>query len=254
MLQLMPEDRETLEFLTVAYEQLGRKEDSQRTLVALGKTLVKEKDLAALEALLPRLEACGLPEARALALRVHLMVAPAPDLTPEAPKEMTDAELTSSVSRKGIKAELALISKLFSEGVLTDEVERSVKASVEASPTDGRIFLISALQILEKENPTLSERCVAVLADRFGTPPIPLGAFEPPHDLLAKFPPIVMRVRGVIPFATIAGTALVAILNPVDEKLLAEMNEIMPCRFFLADPSAVEAALEKIFPDGGPKA
>ena len=63
-----------------------------------------------------------------------------------------------------------------------------------------------------------------------------------------------MRVRGIVPFAVICGTALVAILNPADEKLRADLNEIMPCRFYLADPSAVESVLEKLFPDGGPKA
>lgn len=254
MLQLMPEDRETLEFLTVAYEQLGRKEDSQRTLVGLAKVLMKEKDLAALEALLPRLEACGTPEARALLLRVNLLVAPAPDLTPEAPKAMTEAERSSSVSRKAIKSEVALVELLSREGVLSYDEERALRASVEASPTDGRIFLISALQILEKENLPLGERCEAFLADRFGTPPIPLGAFDPPRDLVSKFPPIAMRVRGIVPFAVICGTALVAILNPADEKLRADLNEIMPCRFYLADPSAVESVLEKLFPDGGPKA
>ena len=57
MLQLMPEDRVTLEFLVVAYEQLDRHEDAQKALVSLTKILIKEHDTAALEGLLPRLEA-----------------------------------------------------------------------------------------------------------------------------------------------------------------------------------------------------
>jgi len=254
MLQLMPEDRETLEFLTVAYGQLGRREDEQRTLVALTKTLVKERDLAALEALLPRLEASGSQEAKALALRVHLMVAPAPDLTPEAPKEQKGEDRSPSVATKAVEAELALVACLEEDGVLSEGEAKSVREQVEASPTDGRVFLISALQILEKENPALCERCIASLADRFGTPPVPLGAFDPPRDLAAGFPPQVLRVRGAVPFAVIGATALVAVLNPADDGLRTSLGEAMPCRFYLADPADVEAALGKLFADGGEKA
>ena len=75
MLQLMPEDRVTLEFLVVAYEQLGRHEDGQKALVSLAKILIKEQDAAALEGLLPRLEESDYPEAKALALKVKTLTA-----------------------------------------------------------------------------------------------------------------------------------------------------------------------------------
>ena len=45
MLQIMPEDRTTLEFLVVAYDQLGRHDDGQKALVSLAKKLVKDRDL-----------------------------------------------------------------------------------------------------------------------------------------------------------------------------------------------------------------
>ena len=91
MLQIMPEDRTTLEFLVVAYDQLGRHDDGQKALVSLAKILVKDRDIEALEGLLPRLEASDSAEARALSLKVRSMVAPAPDLTPESPRELTDS-------------------------------------------------------------------------------------------------------------------------------------------------------------------
>ena len=250
MLQLMPEDRVTLEFLVVAYEQLGRKEDAQRTLVSLAKILVKERDIAALEGLLPRLEASEAPEAKMLVLKIRTLVAPAPDLTPEAPQALTPEEQAASASREAITAELALVGQLVEIGLLSADQANALRAQIEVSPTDGRIFLISALQILEKENPPLCERCVAALADKFGAPPIPLAAFDLPRDLIAKFSSATMRIRGVVPFATLGKVALVALLNPADERLRAEFSEVMPCRFYLADPSAVESALGKAFAEG----
>ena len=152
MLQIMPEDRTPLEFLVVAYDQLGRHDDGQKALVSLAKILVKDRDLEALEGLLPRLEASDSAEARALSLKVRSMVAPAPDLTPESPRELTDSERAAMVSRAAISAEKSLVDSLAHAGLLEEEAAGHVLAQLEAMPTDGRVFLISALQILEKEN------------------------------------------------------------------------------------------------------
>jgi len=254
MLQIMPEDRTTLEFLVVAYDQLGRHEDGQKSLVSLARILVKDRDIAALEGLLPRLEESDWPEARALALKVRALVAPAPDLTPEKPREMTAEEHVAAVSKAAVESELALTDSLFSDGLLGEDEAKRVREQLQASPTDGRVFLISALQILEKENPALGERCIARLADEFGTPPVPLAAFDPPPDLVVKFPAVYLRVRGAVPFASLGGFALVATLSPSDESLKAALGAVMPCRFYLADAAAVEAALARAFPEEGPAA
>ncbi len=248
MLQLMPEDRVTLEFLVVAYEQLDRHEDAQKALVSLTKILIKEHDTAALEGLLPRLEASDYAEAKALSLRVKTLIAPAPDLTPEVPKEMTEDEIVESVSSAAVKAEFALVDELVDGGVLSEEESKRLKAQIEVTPTAGQVFLVSALQILEKENSTALEKCIAYLADRHAAPPIPLAAFEPPKSLFSPFPALTLRVRGAVPFALIGKDALVAILNPADEGLRSELSAVMPCRFYLTMPSFVETALARMFP------
>ena len=248
MLQLMPEDRVTLEFLVVAYEQLGRHEDAQKALVSLTKILIKERDNVALEGLLPRLEESDYPEVRALAIKVKTLVAPAPDLTPEVPKEMTESEIVEAASAAAVLAESALVDELVDGGIISKEDAGHIKAQIEATPTAGQMFLVSALQILEKENPAASERCIAYLADRHGSPPVPLAAFEPTKGLVASFPAHVMRIRGAVPFASIGKDALVAVLNPADDSLRAQLSAVMPCRFYLAMPSSVEAALAKMYP------
>ena len=253
MLQLMPEDRTTLEFLVVAYGQLGRKEDEQKMLVSLAKILVKERDMAALEGLLPRLEECENAEARVLALKVRTMVAPAPDLTPETPREMTEAERVVMASRAAVRGELALVESLLADAIISEDDAKNLREHIQATPMDGRAFLVSALQILEKENLPLAEKCVAHLADTCGAPPIPLSSFEPPKDLVSKFSDVTMCVRGVVPFATLGNFALVAMLNPADEALRAEFTSVMPCRFYLADAAAVESTLGNLFSEEAPK-
>ena len=143
MLQLMPEDRVTLEFLVVAYEQLDRHEDAQKALVSLTKILIKERDNAALEGLLPRLEESDYPEAKALSLKVKTLIAPAPDLTPEVPKEMTEEEMVESISAMAVKSELALVDELVDGKMISEEDAKHLRAQIEATPTAGQMCLVS---------------------------------------------------------------------------------------------------------------
>ena len=247
MLKIMPDDRTTLEFLVVAYDQLGDKEKSEKSLVSLANLLVKHDDLTAAEALLPRLEGAESSEAKVLALRIKRLVAPIPELTPEEPKPLTESEIAVEIAGNAIKAEVALVDLLKEGGVVSETDADAVKRQLQAMPTDGRIFLISALSVLEKENSELAEKCIAYLADKGGCPPVPLQAFEPNLELIRQFPAVELRLRGVIPFGKIGNQVLVAILNPLDERLCADLNRVAKCRFYLALPEAVEKRLAKLF-------
>ena len=247
MLKIMPEDRTTLEFLVVAYEQMGKQEKSENALVSLTNLLIRQDDLTAAEALLPRLEAAGNAAAKVLALRVKRLVAPAPDLTPEVPKTLSETEIIAELSRKAIESEILLVRDCVTGGALAAADAETVEQQLRDSPNDGRLFLISALSILEKENQTAFEKALAYLADRTGLAPVPLEAFEPRKDLAAGFPADLMRVRGFVPFAKLGETVLVAMLNPLDDELRAQLSEGRKCNFYLASASAVEQHLAKFF-------
>ena len=248
MLEIMPDDRTTLEFLVVAYEQLNQHEKAEKALVSLANLLIREGDTAALSGLLPRLKASDYEPAKVLALRVARLTAPTPDLTPEKPKELTEAEQVAEAAKAAIAAEQALANLLREGGVLSDEQHNVLCEQVGSMPTDGRVFLISAIQILEKENAGLSERAQEFLADRFGTPPVPLAAFDVKRALVHACPETLVRLRGVVPFAKLGDLTLVATLDPADDRLRASVEAAVgPCRFFLAEASAVEAVLAKVF-------
>ena len=72
--------------------------------------------------------------------------------------------------------------------------------------------------------------------------------FNASRDLVAKFPAATLRIRGAVPFAVLGKAALVAVLNPADESLRAELSAAMPCRFYIAEAGAVESALASLFP------
>ena len=248
MLELMPDDRTTLEFLVVAYEQLKEPEKEKNAVVALTKLLLKQGDYSAAEGLLPRLEAVDTDEAKILALKVRRLAAPRPELLPETPKDLTPEELVAEETRAAIEAEVALVELLRANGVISggDEAKR-VGEQISAVPTSGAVFLVSALSILEKENIELCEKCMAFLADRFSIPPVPIAPFERKADIVGRFPANLLRIHGAVPFAKIGDTALVALLNPADERLRGRLSEAMPCRFYMTLPSAAEAWLAEAF-------
>ena len=77
-----------------------------------------------------------------------------------------------------------------------------------------------------------------------------LDAFAPDVALAARLPDALVAGRGVVPFARLGDQALVALLSPHDADLRRRVGEAlgMKVRFYLADPSAVEAAVERLHP------
>lgn len=253
MLEIMPDDRTTLEFLVVAYEQLKEPEKGRKAVVSLTRLLLKQGDFAAAEGLLPRLEAIDTDEAKILALKVRRLAAPAPELVPEKPRELTPEELAAEEMREAIEAEVALVDLLRSNGVIpSDDEAARLRDQLYSTTVSGGVFLVSALLILEKENQEMCERCMAFLADRFSTPPVPISAFERKPDLIGRFSADILRIHGAVPFAKIGDVALVALLNPADERLRGRLAGAMKCRFYLTLPSAAEAWLGEAFEGKSP--
>ena len=237
MLKVMPDDRTTLEFLAVAYPQLGELDKAENAVASLARVLLKEGDVESASALLPRLEECSAPAAKAMILKVRAAISPRPELTPETPSAATTGLVSAAAE---IEAKLA-----------AELGEEATAEQLRALPDNGRLFLVSALSLLEKENPSACEKALATLADKYGEPPVPLDAFEPDKQLLAKLADELVRVRGVIPFARLGDIALVVTLSPQDTVLKKAVRSALGERtnFFLAEPRLVEAALQKIHPE-----
>lgn len=237
MLKVMPDDRTTLEFLAVVYPQLGEKEKAEKAVASLARVLLKEGDKASAAALLPRLEECEGAEAKAMALKVRAASAPSPDLSPEAPK--ADARGTFAAA-------------CTSEAALAEELgEPAVAEHIRALPESETPYLVSALATFEKEHPEILEKAIAKLADKYGFVPIPLDVFDVDKELVKRVPEMLVRFRGVIPFAKLGDFVLVVTLSPHDAELRRAVTDALeaPVRFYLAEPAAVRAAIKKVYPE-----
>ncbi len=243
MLRVMPDDRTTLEFLSVAYPQLGENEKAEDALAALARVLIKEGDFENASALLPRLEACTKSEAKAMALKIRAASAPRPDLSPE-----TEPKASGDVSGDSLAAACA------SEAALADDLsDATIAEHIRKLSGMESLMLVSTLAMLAHEHPETSEKAIAKLAEKYGMPPIPLEAFDLDPSLVAKLPENLVRVRGVVPFAKIGAVTLVVTISPQDAALrrvvASALGGMGNVRFFLADPLAVEKVLSKLFPE-----
>lgn len=256
MLQLTPDDRVTLQFLCVAYGQIGEPDKQRRALVSLASVLLKEKDFEEADKLVEKLEKYSEPDARAAILRIRAAHRP-----PKAPVATKAEPVVATVHAPGSKTTTAVYIAIKAEKKLARHLaERKVIGESEADAIQDRLtaladvpgcFLVSTLSEIEKENTATAEAAAALLADETGTPPVPLEAYSIDNELSQTLPDSTMRVRGVLPFAKIGNTLLVATLNPFDDALKQQVESAAgsPCRFFLANPRTMETTLDRIFAD-----
>ena len=271
MLKVMPGDRTTLEFLSVAYEQLGDVEKQRTALIQLAQTLLHEKDYDAADAIGERLAGFAEADAQEMARRIKFVrnpvqlkavvrpgsgparaeVRPAGGGERAQPKRAQPNEGISlaQVVMSAVKAEAALIRDLYAKNVVDASAAEVVQRHLGGLPEATRPFLVSALAILEKESGGLGEKAAVYMADAASAPPIPLPAFMPSAALVKQLPEEIVRVRGAVPFGRLGDTLLVAVLNPLDTEFHAEVERLAgcPCRFFLADPHTTEDFLDKFF-------
>ena len=269
MLKVMPGDRTTLEFLSVAYEQLGDVEKQRTSLIQLAEALLREKDYDAADAIGERLAGFAETDAQDMVRRIKsvrnpvqlkAVVRPGASAPPRRavvrpegvkPKPASDEGGVSlaQVVMSAVKAEAALIRDLYAKNVVDASAAEVVQRHLGGLPEATRPFLVSALAILEKESGGMGEKAAVYMADAASAPPIPLQAFMPSAALVKQLPEEIVRVRGAVPFGRLGDTLLVAVLNPLDTAFHAEVERLAgcPCRFFLADPHTTEDFLEKYF-------
>lgn len=260
MLKLMPGDRTTLEFLSVAYEQIGDAEKTRLSLIQLAETLLREGDQEPAEAIGNRLGTYPEADAQAMSRKVRetfhgpdVIAQPAASAEREAAvaEEPPEAEIpVAKAILEAVKAEAALIRLLSNRNVVDPAEAEAVQRHLGGLPEATRPFLVSALSILYKESTSTGERAAAFVADMASTPPVPLETFRPTPALLKTLPETLIRVRGAIPFARLGDTLLVALLNPTDEALRRDIERrTESCRFFLLHPAMAEELLEQMYAD-----
>ena len=163
MLKVMPGDRTTLEFLSVAYEQLGDLEKQRVALIQLAESLLREKDYEAADAIGERLAVFAEADAQDMVRRIKAarnpvqlkaVVRPGTSVRPmRAATRSAPAPYQAAGERGGVslaqvvmaavKAEAALIRDLYAKNVVDATAAEVVQRHLGGLPEPTRPFLVS---------------------------------------------------------------------------------------------------------------
>ncbi len=266
MLQTMPGDRTSLEFLSVAYDQTGQNEKRRECLIRLADTLLLEKDYDNAQVIAGYLSAfMDYPPALAAVERVAEQIQ-GQVLEGATRREMqgvrgtvTMPGQTASVSydasadvhalsHSAAAAEMDLVWIWKDREYLPKEACMDVMHFLTDLPVTDCPVLISAFALLDEKHPEWTERLMETMQRASELPPIPIELFEVQPAAAKLLPSAVVQIKGVLPFALLGDEVLVALLNPLSKELQDEVAARVnkKCHFFLAYPKAWRIAAGKL--------
>ena len=273
-LQAMPNDRQTLEILAVAYAQAGLMDKQKKALISLSRVLVSEGDYEHAKMIAENLRAfAGEADAEAAADAVEEAIkAVGPDggnttidglpegsFDEEMAKASAEAlsgtekpaeaatvpdrdpmELIQIWTSTATTAEAEIVWDWKDRQVLPEEPTSEILHLLMDNPAPRGAFLVSALGLLEEHHAELTDVAFEDHRRRCGLAPVPIELFDVGRNPFNVLPEDFVKVKGVLPFGKIGGEHLVAVLNGLNKDLREEVEKMAgaPCHFFLMHPHA----------------
>jgi hypothetical protein len=265
MLQTMPDDRVSLEVLSQAYEQAGDAAKACDLLARLARVLERDGDVDAAGLLRKRLiQHAGNATADAALEQLTWFLSAsraAAKPTPERKLPATGKDAAAAIAvdalrlingpaerRALVAQELDFAWMLHEAGLLSEDQYASVVNDITDLSASATPLPVSVLHLYhDRQIPNL-DRVIAFAAEKSGVPLLPLLAFEPQAAAYELIPLDYLVIKGVIPFEQMSRDLLVGTLNPLNEKLRAELEKLTGrrCHFYLIHPSDFDATLDKI--------
>ncbi len=245
ILEAIPNDRISLETLADAYDKIGDRARARTYLLRLGDALLEEKDEDAARDLLHKLRAYAPNDAE-----VQNIIARIERMEPEKIRAMVlDAPGQPAAPRTAnIAAEISFAWNLLQAKKLTQEEYAGVVRDLTENSAKSAVITVSTLHVLNDRNFPGMNEVLAFVAGACNTPMICLANFEIPPETAALLPLEFTIRRGAIIFELMGKDALAAVLNPYDEQLAMDIEDLTgkPAYLYLVHPSDFDAAIDKI--------
>jgi hypothetical protein len=262
--QAMPEDRQTLEILAVAYGKVGDAAGQVRALGDLAGVLVRQKDWEHARIIAENLRSfADDPAAQAAADQAEAaLAASGHGSAPAAAGGGGGARRPGTAGLEGqeaidvwsstaTSAEADIVWDWKDHKVLPDDVCMELLQILMDNPSHRGAWLVSALGVLEDRHAELSDIAFDAHRKRCKLTPVPVEIMDPQRAVIETLPENYVRIKGVLPFGKIAGELLVAIMNGVDKDLRKEIETLagMPCHFYLMHPRSWFAISRALYGD-----
>ncbi|MFU8781097.1 MAG: hypothetical protein ACNA71_08765 [Kiritimatiellia bacterium] len=247
ILEVMPDDRSSLETLSHAYEQTGDKVKALDYLLRLAEVVLGEGDKEASAHVLERLQ-----EYAEAGDHVRAVIQRLQELGPDgvADVEGDTVAVTNDTDRAMFRVtdELAFAWKLFEAGEISQEDYSMVAHDLTELSIDAHLSTASVLHVLDTRAFSGLERVMGYASRETKTPIISLASYEVSAEVASVLSLDFMIRRGVVVFGRMLDELLVAVMNPFDqvlrEDVAAETGQ--RCHFFLSQPREFDACLQAL--------
>ena len=147
-----------------------------------------------------------------------------------------------------VTQELDFAWMLHEQNLLTEDQYASIVSDVTDLSASATPHPISVLHLFHDRQIPNIDRVLAFAAEKSGVPLLPLTSFEPQAAAFGLLPFDYLVIKGIVPFELMSNDLLVATLNPLNGKLLEELETLTGrrCHFYLVLPSEFDATLDKI--------
>ena len=257
ILENMPDDRKSLEVLAAAYPRPEDGPQTTNSLFRLAEVLIRTQDREAAAAMQAKLGALKpfTPETVQVAGRLDqfLKLIPAA-VTPVAQTATAVSSgplslVIDSTRRRAVLAdEMDLLWDLQQQGLVTEALYAGVVRDLTELISNDSITTISALHGLSFRGFAGLDALLVQIGAQASVPVIALAGFDLQPAVFGALPLDYLTFQGVIPFERLGGETLVAVLNPVSQRLRNELSAALgcPCHFFLIPPVDFDTALEVV--------
>lgn len=244
ILEVMPNDRFSLETLADAYDKIGDHTRARVYVLRLANVLADEGDEDAAREVLAKLRQFDQSDRE-----VKDALARLENLPSKKVMAVVIEDGQTPAARQGhIAAEISMAWNLLQARKLTQEEYALIVHDLSESSSHAVEVPVSTLHALRDRNHAELNDVMAYVATACNVPMICLAHFELQKETCAALSLEFMIHRGAIIFETLGHDALAAILNPYDSQLKLDVEGLCArdCHYFLAAPDDFDAALLKI--------
>jgi len=244
ILEVMPNDRFSLETLADAYEKIGDHTRAKDYLLRLANVLVDERDEDAAHDVLLKLKQFDRSDKAIQDAIVRLEGLESKKVM----AEVIDSGQTAASRQGHIAAEISMAWNLLQAKKLSQEEYSMVVHDLSENSGRANDIPVSTLHVLHDRHYAGVDELMAFMATACNTPMISLANFELQKEVCGLLTWEFMVNRGAIAYETIGHDVLIAILNPYDNQLKLDVAGLLgkDCHYFLVAPEDFDAALERI--------
>lgn len=253
ILEIMPNDRASLETLSHAYEQIGDMTRAVELMLRLGDVLIGESDGQAASEIVQKLRSVAGEDPRVLELSKHVEKLGEKKVSgsPAAERKDDDARPRSSEAlNRGFNMadELAFAWALLEANELSQEEYASVVQDLTEMSAGNVPATVSLLHVLEARQFKSLGRIMGAVAQKFKAPVVSLDCFEFTEEVAKMLPVPWMVQRGALVFDVLDKNVLAVVMNPQNQQIRTDVG-LMTGRkvhFFTALPSEFDNAIKRI--------